>query len=98
MIDLSLPEFYQLQKIYKLLVDDLSSTFIEGRRIAKVFGCFPNMCWNGGNLKISSKTVSVDEAENCLRIFLNRGIRISLVASNCLLDENPNLIHDDYCI
>lgn len=98
MIELSLPEFYQLQKTYKLLVDDLSSTFIEGRKIAKVFGCFPNMCWNGGNLKISNRTVPIDEAESCLRIFLNRGIRISLVASNCLLDENPSLIDDDYCI
>lgn len=98
MIDLSLPEFYQLQGIYKLLVDDFSSTFIKGRRIAKVFGCFPNMCWNGGNLKISRRTVPIDEAERCLRIFLDRGIKISLVASNCLLDENPGLIEDEYCI
>lgn len=92
------PEFFGLTNQYTQLFDfkqRYPNIFYPNREIYTVYGCFPNMIWNGGRVQFGTQ-VDIKEAENLIDYYKNQlGIIISFTMTNLLLEEHH--CYDTFC-
>lgn len=92
------PEFYGLSTQYTKLVDfkyRYPEIFYPNRELYTVYGCFPNMIWNGGRAVMGNQ-ISIEEAESLIDYYVNQlHIVPSFTMTNLLLEEKH--CYDTFC-
>ena len=92
------PEFYGLSQQYAILNDfylNYPEIFFERRKIFTVYGCFPNMLWNGGRavLGFQNSLCQADELMDFYHTCLN--FPLTFTMTNLLIEEKH--LQDTYC-
>lgn len=97
MIYFNCPDFYNGEKLYGILpkwMKDSSGVFYDDIKIKSVFGCYPNMIWNGGSVQ-NGGFVEDYQIQSCVDYFYQNDISIKLTLTNpCLVKED---LYDRYC-
>lgn len=92
------PEFYRLQSLWKFILDlykNNNSIFIKNRKIHSIYGCFPNMIWNGGRVSIEDQDCTENDIINTFEFYSKYDVSIALTVSNLCLTEKH--LNDAYC-
>lgn len=98
MINFIVPEFYQLKDIWTYIQSAYiknNQFFKPNRRIYSIYGCFPNMIWNGGRVCVSDHWCTESEVIQIFEHFKSLNIRLSLTLTNLVVDETT--LQDEYC-
>lgn len=92
------PEFYSLSTQYTILLDFKNrypEIFYPNRKIYTVYGCFPNMIWNGGRAVMGNQ-ICIGEAESLIDYYVNQlNIIPSFTMTNLLLEKSH--CYDTFC-
>jgi hypothetical protein len=97
MIHYYCPGFVESQKAYKILFwlrDNASQCFYENVQISKIYGCFPNMIWNGGSYWFGP-CLSRNQIIDYFEWYSHQNVQLQLTFTNPILEETD--LYDRYC-
>ena len=98
MINFVVPEFWQLKNIWTYVLNAYNSNnnfFKPTRKIYSIYGCFPNMIWNGGRVCVSDKWCTEEEVKNTFEHYNKLGVKLALTMTNLVVNETH--LNDEYC-
>lgn len=90
MINYYMPGFYECQTAYKryfYLRDHYPECFYDNVNIKKIYGCFPNMIWNGGGA-FFGLGVSRQEIYDTFHFYADKGVQLQITCTNPVLEES----------
>ena len=98
MLNFIVPEFWQLKNIWTYVLNAYNANnnfFKENRQIYSIYGCFPNMIWNGGRVCVSDKWCTEEEVKNTFEHYHKLGVKLALTMTNLFVNETH--LNDEYC-
>lgn len=63
--------------------------------IAGVYGCFPNIIWNGGRTLLDNEFDNIEKIQSCIKNFNDNGLICKFTFTNSLLTDEH--LKDEYC-
>ncbi len=97
MINYYCPGFVESQTAYQKLFwlrDNAPQCFYEGAAIKKIYGCFPNMIWNGGSYWFG-QGMSRNQIIEYFEWYKTKNVELQLTFTNPIIE--PLDVHDRYC-
>lgn len=85
----SLPGFHEFKKLNMWIVDRFNndrSVFFDTAIIDNIYGSLPNVVWNGGRNGPLDR-MKVDDIRNLFEKYNEKGIRLRITFTNCMLKE-----------
>lgn len=98
MINFIVPEFYQLRNIWTFILNAYNQNnkfFKHDRKIYSIYGCFPNMIWNGGRVCVSDHYCTENEVKEIFDHYNKLGVKLALTMTNLVVNETH--LNDEYC-
>lgn len=91
------PEFFFLKNTWSALLLDMKnhSGLFNNVKIFGIYGCFPNMIWNGGRVCISEKNPSEQIIKNTFELYKKYDVDLILTLTNLNITKDDLL--DPYC-
>lgn len=98
MINFVVPEFWQLKNIWTYVLNAYNSNinfFKPNRKIYSIYGCFPNMIWNGGRVCVSDHWCTEQEVIETFEHYNKLDVKLALTMTNLVVNETH--LDDEYC-
>lgn len=96
MINYYCPGFFESQSAYQKLFwlrDTAPQCFYDGVNIKKIYGCFPNMIWNGGSYWFN-QGLSRNQMIDYFEWYSTKNVELQLTFTNPILTQND--VYDRY--